>query len=57
MKKMFSINPQTHRKRPVSEPQACNLFKKETLAKVFSCELCEILKEHFVYRTPLDNSF
>ena len=57
MKKMFSKNPQTHRKTPVSEPRACNLFKKETLAKVFSCELCEIFKEHLVYRTPLDNSF
>ena len=33
-------------------PEACNFIKKETLAKVFSCEFCEIFKnsiftEHF----------
>ena len=27
--------------------QACNFIKKETLAQVFSCEFCEILKNTF----------
>ena len=31
---------------------ACNFIKKETLAQVFSCELCEISKNTFSYRTP-----
>ena len=30
-----------------------SLFKKETLAHVFSCEFCKISKNTFVYRTPL----
>ena len=34
-------------------PEACNFIKKETLAKVFSCEFCEISKNNFPYRTPL----
>ena len=29
-----------HEKRP----EACNFIKKETLAKVFSCEFCEVSK-------------
>ena len=29
------------------------LFKKETLAQVFSCEFCEISTNTFSYRTPL----
>ena len=32
---------------------ACNFIKKETLAKVFSYEFCEISKNTFCYRTPL----
>ena len=32
---------------------ACNFFKKETLAQVFSCEFCEISKNTFLQRTPL----
>ena len=28
------------------------LFKKETLAKLFSCEFCEIFKNTFLHRTP-----
>ena len=28
-------------------PWACNFIKKETLAQVFSCELCEISKNTF----------
>ena len=34
-------------------PEAFNLIKKETLAQVFSCELCEISKNTFFHRTPL----
>ena len=34
-------------------PEACNLIKKETLAHVFSSELCEISNNIFFYRTPL----
>ena len=40
------------RKTPVPEPQACNFFKKETLAQVFSCKFCEISKDTFSYRIP-----
>ena len=29
------------------QPQACNFIKKDTLAQVFSCELCEISKKIF----------
>ena len=29
------------------KPDACNFIKKETLAQVFSCELCEISKNTF----------
>ena len=29
------------------------LLKKETLAQVFSCEVCEISKDKFFYRTPM----
>ena len=34
-------------------PEACNFFKKETLAKVFSCEFCVISKNTFFHGTPL----
>ena len=30
-----------------------NFIKEETLAKVFSCEFCEIFKNTFFHRTPL----
>ena len=30
-----------------------NFIKKETLAQSFSCEICEISKNTFYYRTPL----
>ena len=33
-------------------PQACNFIKKETLAQVFSCKFCEILKNTFFQVTP-----
>ena len=35
------------------QPQACNFIKKETLAKVFICEFCEISKNTFFQRTPV----
>ena len=34
-------------------PEACNFFKKETLAQVFSGEFCEISMNTFFRRTPL----
>ena len=34
-------------------PRACNFVKKETLAQVFSCEICEISKNTLLYKTPL----
>ena len=33
-------------------PKACNFIKRETLAQVLSCELWEICKNIFFYRTP-----
>ena len=32
-------------------PQVCNFIEKETLAQLFSGELCEISKNAFSYRT------
>ena len=32
--------------------KACNFIKKETLAQVSSCAICEIFKNSFLYRTP-----
>ena len=31
----------------------CNLIKKDTLAQVFSCQVREISKNAFFYRTPM----
>ena len=33
-------------------PEACNFIKKDTLAQVFSCELCEISKNTFFTEHP-----
>ena len=33
--------------------EASNFIQKETLAQLFSCEICEISKNTFSYRTPL----
>ena len=49
----------THWKTPVSgslfliklQVQACNLIKKETLAQVFFCKLCEFSNNTFLYRS------
>ena len=49
VKKVFRI----HKKTPVPKSKACNFIKKETLAKVFSCEFCEISKTIFFHKTPL----
>ena len=34
-------------------PEAHNFIKKETLAQLFSCEICKISKNTFLHRTPL----
>ena len=36
--------------------QACHAIKTEALGQVFSCELSEIFKNTFIYRTPPDNA-
>ena len=33
-------------------PEACNFINKETLAQVFSRELCKIFENIFFYKTP-----
>ena len=38
---------------PVSESQACNFMKKETLAQVLSSEFCEISKNTFFRTLPV----
>ena len=42
------------------EAEACNFIKKETLARVFSCEFCEISKDNLftehLWATASDNS-
>ena len=38
-----------------NEVEACNFIKKETLAQVFSCGLCENSQNTFFHRTPLDD--
>ena len=39
----------SHRRCSVKKevPQACNFIKKETLAQVLSCEICEMSKNTF----------
>ena len=36
-----------------TRPYVCNFIKNEALAQVFSCELRELFKNRFLYRTPL----
>ena len=38
-------------KKGVLKAKAFNFIKKETLAKMFSCEFCDIFKNTFFYRT------
>ena len=33
--------------------KACSFIKKETLAQVFFCQICEISRNNFFCRTPL----
>ena len=40
----------------IHRPWGCNFVIKETLAQVFSCKFCEILRKYF-YRTPSENFF
>ena len=45
-------NRNIHRKIPVPEStESCSFIKKETLAQVFSCVLCEISMNTFFYGT------
>ena len=37
------------------QAEICNLISKETLAQLLSCEFCEIFKNTFFYRKPLDD--
>ena len=46
-------NPQENTCARAILPYACQFVKKETLAQVFSCELCEFSKNTFSYRTVL----
>ena len=39
------------------DKEACNFITKKTLAQVISCELCEIFKNIFFYRTLLVTAF
>ena len=57
---MFLESPQTSQENTCASlffnkvaGLACNCIKKEALAQVFSCEVCEISKNTFCYRTPL----
>ena len=49
-KKVFLVISQNSQE---NRPQACIFIKKETLAQVFTSELCEISKNTFFHRTPL----
>ena len=51
--KTTCLRPATLLKRRLW-PEACNFFKKETLAQVFSCEFCVISKNTFFHGTPLE---
>ena len=48
VQKIEKIENKIHRKT-----QACNFIKKETMAQVFSSEVCEISNTTVSYRTPL----
>ena len=37
--------------RPKPKPKACKSIKRETLAQLFSSEICEISKNTFSYKT------
>ena len=48
----FSATQNTRILQILDHAEACNFIKKETLAKVFSREFCEISKNTFSYGTP-----
>ena len=52
-KKVVLEISQNSQKNICARPEACNFIKKETLAQVFSCEVCETSKNTFYYRTVL----
>ena len=41
----------------ISFLEVCSFIKKETLARVFCCEFCNIFKSNFSYRTKLGGCF
>ena len=43
---MFKVNNKDTSTTP------CNFIRKDTLARMFFCEFCEISKNAFSYRTP-----
>ena len=45
IKKLFLKIHKFHRKTPV--PEACKFIKKEALAQMFCCEICETFKNTF----------
>ena len=49
---MFLKISQNSQETPLPESEACNFIKKETLAQVFSCKFCEIIKNTFLKREP-----
>ena len=63
---MHSDPPKNHKMRntgmqvcnsSLNSEEACNFIKNEALAQVFSCEFCEISKNTFFHRTPLNDFF
>ena len=53
----YNVGVSIYRKTKENTGQACNFIKKESLAQVFSCEFCEISKNTFFHRTPLNDCF
>ena len=44
--------PETLFNKVAGPAQACNVIKKESLTRVFSCEFCEIFKNTFFTEDP-----
>ena len=47
----WSCRPSARKFIKKETPRPANLFKKETMAQVISCEFCKIFKSIFFYRT------
>ena len=43
--------------RNFAKDQVCNFIKKETLAQMFPCEICEVSNSTFFNRTPPVGAF